>query len=437
MTEATAIAQLDQRTFDELARSRVDACVKGFPPNMPEMALAEIGNQGWSLLDEDLPFPAAVLSSSALHDNSAWMRRFIQENGLRLAPHGKTTMAPQLFRLQHEDGAWAITVSTVHHLAVCLKFGFPRVLIANELVGADELDYVFRALVASPDLEIFCLVDSVAGAERLAAAGRRTGGLSRLGVLLEVGVPDGRCGCRDMDTAVEVARAVVAHGLTLRGVEGFEGILGDSEAATAFVSFLAEAARRCVEEGLFGHGAPVLLSAGGSVFYDTVAGELLRQDLGQPSEVVIRCGCYLSHDSAMVERAYRAIRARTAPVRLPDGDPRPALTVWTHVQSRPEPGRAILAMGRRDVSFDADLPVPLRWFRKGLHAKPAPVAPELAVTALNDQHCYLSCAHDSDLAVGDLMEFGISHPCTTFDKWQLLYVVDDDLKVIDAVRTFF
>jgi D-serine deaminase-like pyridoxal phosphate-dependent protein len=41
------------------------------------------------------------------------------------------------------------------------------------------------------------------------------------------------------------------------------------------------------------------------------------------------------------------------------------------------------------------------------------------------------------VAVGSRLEFGISHPCTVFDKWQLIPVLDDDGRVVDLIRTFF
>jgi D-serine dehydratase len=131
------------------------------------------------------------------------------------------------------------------------------------------------------------------------------------------------------------------------------------------------------------------------------------------------------------------MRARDGAGLLPDGGPEPALTVWAHIQSRPEPGLAILTVGRRDVGFDSGLPVPLFWYQEGTHAMPAAVGPGCEVTALNDQHAYMTCPPESRFAVGDLVGFGISHPCTTFDKWKVLLVIDDDYRVVDAIKTFF
>jgi D-serine dehydratase len=117
---------------------------------------------------------------------------------------------------------------------------------------------------------------------------------------------------------------------------------------------------------------------------------------------------------------------------------RNALEVWAPVQSVPEPTRASCALGKRDLSYDLLLPQPVSWFRPGLHRVPQPVPPELQVTALNDQHAYV----DSDGSpmpwqMGDLVAFGVGHPCTTFDKWPLLYTVDDEYTVSGGIRTFF
>mgnify|MGYP000908490021 CR=1 FL=1 len=44
---------------------------------------------------------------------------------------------------------------------------------------------------------------------------------------------------------------------------------------------------------------------------------------------------------------------------------------------------------------------------------------------------------EEDLSIGDLIGVGISHPCTTFDKWRVMLVVDDDYRVVDTLTTWF
>jgi D-serine dehydratase len=116
---------------------------------------------------------------------------------------------------------------------------------------------------------------------------------------------------------------------------------------------------------------------------------------------------------------------------------RAALELWAYVQSTPEPGLAIATLGKRDVSFDVHMPLPQHWFRPGVHARPQDLGAGFEVTGLSDQHAFVTLPDDSPLRVGDMLSFGISHPCTTFDKWQLLYVVDDKYRVIEGIRTFF
>jgi len=227
--------------FDALAAHILSFLIIGSPPRVGKIELGAVGRQGWNLLRGDLPFPLAVLSRSALEHNSRWMRAFIEDNKLSIAPHGKTTMAPQLFRQQIEDGAWAITVATLQQLMVCRRFGFDRLLIANELIGAGELDVIFGELAARPQLEIYCLVDSLAGVERIAAAGRRSGDPARLRLLLEMGIAGARTGCRSLGQALEIARAARQEGLTLAGVEGFEGVLKETAAVDAFLEHGARA----------------------------------------------------------------------------------------------------------------------------------------------------------------------------------------------------
>ena len=71
-----------------------------------------------------------------------------------------------------------------------------------------------------------------------------------------------------------------------------------------------------------------------------------------------------------------------------------------------------------------------------IQIEPAP-AGRLRVTRLDDQHAYLSVPAESLLAPGDLLCLGISHPCTTMDKWRVIPVTDEQYQVIDAVHTFF
>ncbi len=246
-----------------------------------------------------------------------------------------------------------------------------------------------------------------------------------------------------VDQALAVARAAAAAPeLALIGVEGFEGLItrpSPAETAAtveAFLTSLVEVARACAAENLFAPGR-ILLSAGGSAFFDQVTRAFRAADLEREVEIVLRSGCYLTHDSKMYRQFFDHMRCREPEIDgLGDGL-QAALELWAYVQSTPERGLAIATLGKRDVSFDVHMPVPEQWFRPGVHARPQALGAGFEVTGLNDQHAHLAVPDDSPLRVGDMLSFGISHPCTTFDKWQLLYVVDDDYRIIDGIRTYF
>ncbi len=433
--------------LSEIESSLVDDRIKGMPGGMTPIPLAEIGRQGWNLLCEDLPLPLAVLSDRALTHNGDWMRRVLARSGAVIAPPGKTTMSPQLFQRQLADGAWGITIGSVQQLQAIRHARVPRVVLANQLVGARSIRYVLDELARDPAFDLYVLADSIANVESLAAAARAARIGRPLQLLVEGGIPGQRTGARNLQSALGVARAIKAaepH-LALRGVEGYEGILrGADDAETEdmvrrFLDFLVEIALAAARERLFAHG-PLILSAGGSTFYDLVVDRFRAADLAHDFIALTRSGCYLTHDSGSYRDRFAALRHRRPSVDELGPGLEPALEVWAYVQSRPEPEKAILTMGRRDVGFDSRLPEAARWLRPGRGSSVhdlKPVGPGHEVTGLNDQHCHLKIPAASPLAVGDMVAFGISHPCTTFDKWQVIPVVDDSYDIVSAIRTFF
>jgi D-serine dehydratase len=420
----------------------VDARAKGYPHAAPSMRLRDVGTQRWNLLRGDLPFPVAVVRRSAMRQNSAWMRRFTEACGVAIAPHGKTTMCPQIFAQQLADGAWGMTVANVHQLGICAGLGIRRVIIANQVVARNDVARMVELMRAHPGLTVYFLVDSPAQLERVAAAARAHDPARPLAALLEVGHAGGRTGTRSVDDAMALARAIAASGVVrLAGIECYEGlgISGDTERDGRHVAGLVEAvhavASACDRENLFAEDE-IILSAGGSAVFDIVARDL-PQRLSRPVRTILRSGCYVTHDSGTYERLFERVLARSGEPWQSGPGLQPALEVWSLVQSRPEPGLAILTMGRRDASYDIEMPRPLKWFREGTHAQPQAVPGEWRVEKLNDQHAYLRIPAGADVQVADLVGCGISHPCTTFDKWQLLMEVDDDYTVVDALRTFF
>jgi D-serine dehydratase len=425
-------------------RALIDMRTKGIPAETAPFDVASIAAQGWNVLREDMPLPVAVLKQPDLHHNSRWMKQFLEASGAQIAPHGKTTMSPELFDLQLSDGAWGLTLATAHQVQVARSFGYQRIFLANQLVGRAATMAMVAELKRDPSFEFYCLADSTSNVRALSRAVEAAGLARPLNVLVEVGYVGGRTGCRSVDEAMAVAHAISDEKgkLVLAGVEGFEGLLHgksgmDSKTLVdAFLDEIVAVAMCCEREKLFGHTRPIL-SAGGSQYYDLVVEKFAAVGLRERFFVLLRSGCYLTHDSSLYRRAFEQLRERNPALAATDGGLRSSLEIWAYVQSRPEPKKAILNFGKRDASHD-DPPVALSWYRPGWEmAGPSPIGVGYRVTRLNDQHCYLELPSASPLQVGDMLAFGISHPCLTFDKWRLLYVVDEKYDVVSAVRTYF
>ena len=412
---------------------------KGLPLDGSIRCAGDIAARGFNLLRGDLPMPVAVLKHSALDNNLREMQTYIERAGARLAPHAKTTMCPQLFTRQLNHGAWGLTVATMTQFKLCHDLGVSNLILANQLVGKAEIAGLARMWSQAPYRAYYVLVDSLDGAKAISDGFGQCAGAPPARLLIEIGMPNSRCGVRTLEEGLELARAIQSLPyVELHGVEGYEGLIVSDQPdhdAAAVLSYLRTIMQLCeslCDEGLFAAADRIIVSAGGSAYYDLVAHVLSGKSPGIVP--ILRSGCYVTHDVGSYRRMLTHIQRRA--IAGPAPHLVPALEVWSHVISRPQPNQAIVLMGKRDVSFDIDLPVARWWFREGRHD--APVAIDgLTVHKLNDQHAYLSVPSDAALAVGDLLGFHISHPCTTFDKWSLLLEVDDDYTVLDGLKTFF
>jgi D-serine deaminase-like pyridoxal phosphate-dependent protein len=222
-----------------------------------------------------------------------------------------------------------------------------------------------------------------------------------------------------------VARAVVeTPGVELAGVTGYEGQLTDQAGVDSYLDRLVEGFERLSEAALLPEWP--LLSAGGSAWFDRVADRLAG--LGSRARLILRSGASVTHDDGFY-------RERTPFVREPEeGALAAALEIWAQVLSVPEPGLALAGMGKRDAPFDEGLPTPLEIRRADGSTAPAD---GLRVIRLNDHHTYLEVVDGIGVVPGDLVRFGVSHPCTAFDKWRDIPVVDEERRVVDVLHTLF
>jgi D-serine deaminase-like pyridoxal phosphate-dependent protein len=419
-----------------LADEPVDWRFKGLPVSWSGRTPAQIRAEAPTLLGAGATGPVCVLRAEALAHNLTTMATWCARRGVELAPHGKTHMSPQLVARQLEAGACGVTAATISQVRTFRAFGVCDLVLANELVDVAGLRWLAAELNEDPEFGFVCWVDSVRGVQIMAAVLAGASARRPVDVCVEVGAPGARTGCRDDTTIDEVARAAAAHPqLRLVGIAGYEAALGHDVSPTGvarvteYLTTMRSAVLRLA--GLF-ETDDIVVTAGGSTHFDAVA-DVLATDwpAGLRVRTIVRSGAYLTHDDGLYER--------TSPLTRPGAHAetfRPAMQLWAQVCSLPEPGLALLTMGRRDVSFDQDLPVPQRiwtgygWASAGLDGG--------AVVKLNDQHAFLRLGPDaSGVDIGSWLQFGVSHPCTVFDKWQLIPVLDSDDRVVDLIRTFF
>ena len=396
-------------------------------------AVSQSENGVYRLIDEDVSLPVAVIKQSALTNNLNWMQSFADHHQVKLSPHGKTSMTPDFFRQQLENGAWGITVATPAQAEIAAMAGAKRIIMANQLVGKTNMA-IIEQLIREFDVDFYCCVDSSVNVQQLNQYFANT--KQALKVLIEFGVPGGRCGCRSPQEVLELAQTIQdTRALSLAGIEVYEGVIHGENAEQDIRTFLNQAltsVESLASDGLIA-GQPIITGAG-SAWYDVVA-ECLANLTDYLA--IIRPGCYAIHDTGIYLDAQSKVLQR-AQVNQGyacelGGDLESALEVWAYVISRPEPTKLVVGLGKRDVAFDAGLPIAERGYRNG----EAISVKGLTSTAVMDQHTFVETDGSSEIEVGDMIAFSTSHPCLTFDKWRYIAITDDDHQVTSWVETCF
>ncbi|MCX5392885.1 alanine racemase [Streptomyces sp. NBC_00094] len=419
----------------DLANERVDHRFKGLPPDADGLTVGELAAERRSLFTGGFTTPVLALSAESVEHNLRLLEVYAERHGLAFAPHGKTSMAPRLFDRQLEHGAWGITAAVPHQARVYRAHGITRIFLANELVDAVALRWLAAELDADPEFRFVCYVDSVRGVELMDEALRAAGAARPVDVVVELAAgATGRTGVRTEAECAAVADAVAAVAtLRLVGVAGYEGTMpgADGERVRKWLHRLVGLAADFDKAGRFDTAiGEIVVSAGGSEWFDAVADVFAEiPALSLPVLKLLRSGAYVSHDDGQY-------REKTPFNRVPEeGALQPAFRLWSQVVSRPTPEQAFTNAGKRDAAHDLHLPEAqvVRDARTG-EIRPAD---GMTVTGLSDQHAWVRTEEGADLEVGDWIGMGLSHPCTSFDKWQLIPLVEADGTVVDYIRTFF
>lgn len=403
-----------------LGKKTIEISSKGFPLDSYGKTIDKFLRTKPNIFSSRFQFPIMVLKETALKQNIDRMARFCKSVGAELAPHVKTTMSPQIAQMQVSAGAYALTIANFWQAEIFRNHGFKKLIIANEILDPAAIEAI-SILNAKNKAEIIFYVDSLAGLDIIK---KHTPSNGKQNLFIEIGTDMGRGGVRDLDLAVAIAKNISEDDrLNLRGVTGFEGAVPNAarteqgeNSVTEFCKKIVEAAKRIY---LYKSSYEFIISAGGSAYFDIVAKELSKFD--EPRILLLRSGGYVTHDSRYYEEIY--------PFKGSNDAFLPAIEVWAQIISAPEKGFGVLNLGKRDVGCDLHNPIPILKY----DGKLSKFSGE--VEKLNDQHGFLRS--NQNFAVSELIGLGISHPCTTFDKWRLIPLVNDNYDVVDCIHTFF
>ena len=398
----------------------IEGKFKGFPIDSYGKTLEQFLATKPNLFTANFQFPIMVLKESAVKNNIAQMMSFCNSVNAELAPHVKTTMSPQLAQMQVAAGATALTVANFWQGSIFLKHGFKNLIIANEVLDPTAIAEIAK-INKQKQAEIIFYVDSILALEIIQKFTPLEG---EQNLFIEIGAENGRGGVRELSLVEQLAQRIKTdQRLNLIGVTGFEGAVPDAARGRRGERKISKFCQKIVAAAELAYpyksDQPFVISAGGSAYFDIVARELNKFE--KPRRLLLRSGGYITHDHKYYEEIY--------PFASTDRSFQPAIEVWGQVISKPERDFGVLNLGKRDIGNDLHNPIPIKSYDGQVKSFSA------VIEKLNDQHGYLRGKQEFSLA--QLIGLGISHPCTTFDKWGLIPLVNDDYDLIDCTQTFF
>ena len=398
----------------------IEGKFKGFPIDSYGKTLEQFLATKPNLFTANFQFPIMVLKESAVKNNIAQMMSFCNSVDAQLAPHVKTTMSPQLAQMQVAAGATALTVANFWQGSIFLKYGFKNLIIANEVLDPTAIAEIAK-INKQKQAEIIFYVDSILALEIIQKFTPLAG---EQNLFIEIGAENGRGGVRELSLVEQLAQRIKTdQRLNLIGVTGFEGAVPDAARGRRGERKISKFCQKIVAAAELAYpyksDQPFVISAGGSAYFDIVARELNKFE--KPRRLLLRSGGYITHDHKYYEEIY--------PFASTDRSFQPAIEVWGQVISKPERDFGVLNLGKRDIGNDLHNPIPIKSYDGQVKSFSA------VIEKLNDQHGYLRGKQEFSLA--QLIGLGISHPCTTFDKWGLIPLVNDDYDLIDCMQTFF
>jgi D-serine dehydratase len=428
----------------ELGDFPLTANLRGVPTDELPLKASDVAQLELSPADGRMNLPLLSLDIPTYEANRSAMLRVCKENACKIAPHAKTPMSPVLARDLVEHGAWGPSVADLRQADAMLRHRLQRVLIANEIGGRAAAQRLATLLRRYPDSQVFLFIDSTKMLSALGDIWKQDAELPVLRLLIDVG-----CGRGGTNSQGEVEALLQGHSkiaeprFILAGVACYEGTANRPDATELDVA-LTELFNRTHKtlgavRAAVGPDQPLILSAGGSSLFDEVISRCspILQDV-ENCALLLRSGACFFSDHGPIRDRLRAVASRKLLSERSCSEIAtafsPALRLWAEVLSAGSNQNVICGVGLRDVAHDQGLPVPVALWRDG--AKLAHLEGAAETLRLNDQHAFVRVT-DVTVDIGDVIEFGIRHPCTTIDKHDLIYGLNSDGKVVAVLRTFF
>ena len=395
----------------------LDDRIRGVPPGTTALPASAVAERNWRPADGAMALPVLTLDEAAFVHNRDLMLGYVSAKGVAIAPHAKTPMSPVLARSLVEGGAWGTTVADIRQASVMLRAGLSRLILANEVGGAGGAQRLAALAAARPEAELYVFAETSSRRSRRSrgvARPRRTAEVARVGRSRRWAGWSARSPMRKPSSRRRWLAAEGSYWPASRPTEGLvvQSTQEETDAAIAALFALTVSTLRDVRARV-GPDERLVVTAGGSAFFDRAIAELQPTVAADGRAILVICsGAIFFHDHGVYDRALAALDARDG---FRPGDTvvsarrafRPALRVWAEVLSRPGTDLAICGMGMRDVSSDQGFPIVLRVHRDG---RPLPAVAGGRVVKLNDQHAFLALEPGDDVRLGDVIEFGISHP---------------------------
>ena len=434
--------------FNNINNTLIDSAVKGIK-DIDKIKIQDIKKQKWNILKEDVQFPILTIKKSFFNKNILSMHKYVKANKVFLAPHIKTSMSPQIIQQIFNLGCWGFTVANNQQLSVLLKMGIRKIIFANLITNQSNIDNLFQLINQYKDIQIYICVDSIFGINLLKTLSKKLNFNRVIKILIEVGYQNSRSGIRNIKSLNKILDSlrILPVNFKISGILFYEGASAVNNYSISLkrVEKCIKLAFNCLNFLISNNiinNKECIISGGGSEYFDLVVDSFKKNKKNKNFKFVIRPGSYIAYGHGYYLSSLNKINDRKKIIiknkKINATDLfQPSLELWAHVISQQDSGKAILNFGKRDVSFDLGYPIPLLVYRNGKILHKSPYDKNIVVYKLNDQHAFIKFSKNYNIEVGDLVKFGVSHPCITIDKWKIFYMINDNNTIVEAFKTFF